>query len=224
MYLAFGLIPVGLGLASRILMPGEEEGKILTILAAAYLTPALTAVFVVSLVSIIVSTCTSAVLSPATILAHNLMGKLRPFRGRGLFTDRLAVALIALTSVIVAYSGRTILELLELSLSSVLVGLFVPLVAGLFLGARSERAALWAMAAGITVWLARELMQAVILPVPETTAVANYADYIRSEYGPADVGTLAGGLLYLFALLPSAVSGTLVSALGFMLGRRVRSA
>ncbi len=217
-YLSFGLIPVGLGLASRVLMPGEEEGKILAILAAEYLTPALTAIFVVSLVSIIVSTCTSAVLSPATILAHNLLAKTRPFRGRELFTDRLSVLLVALASVVVAFSGRTILELLELSLSSVLVALFIPLVAGLFLRARSERAALFAMAAGIVVWLARELMQGVMLPMPETHQAATYAAYVRAEYNPAEVGALASGLLYVFALLPSAVSGTLASALGFGLG------
>lgn len=218
LYLLFGLIPVSLGLASRITLPGQDEGQILAVLAAEYLTTPLTLVFVVSLVSIIVSTCTSAVLSPAAILSHNLLERTAALSRRRLFTDRLAVVLVALASLAVAFSGRTILELLELSLSSVLVALFIPLVAGLYLGARKERAALTAMAAGILVWLARELMEGLILPMPEGYGAAAYADYIAAAYGPAKVGALASRPLYLFALLPSAVSGTVASALGFALG------
>lgn len=223
-YVLFGLIPVGLGLASRITLPGEDEGQILAVLAAEYLSPSLTVVFVVSLVSIIVSTCTSAVLSPAAILAHNLLERVSALRGRQLFADRAAVLLVTAASVAVAFSGQTILELLELSLSSVLVGLFVPLVAGLYLGARSERAALFAMAAGIVVWLLRELMQGLILPMPEGHAASTYAGYIAAEYSPADVGALTSRVLYVFALLPSAVSGTAASAVGFLVGASGRRA
>lgn len=217
-YLLFGLIPVSLGLASRITLPGQDEGQIMAILAAEYLTTPLTVVFVVSLVSIIVSTCTSAVLSPAAILSHNLLERAAPLRRRQLFSDRLAVVLVTLASLAVAFSGRTILELLELSLSSVLVALFVPLVAGLYLGARSERAALFAMVAGIIVWLARELMEGLLLPMPEAHGAMTYAGFVAAEYGPAEIGGLPSAALQVFALLPSSVSGTLASALGFVLG------
>lgn len=217
-YLLFGLIPVALGLASRITLPGEDEGQILAVLAAEYLTTPLTVIFVVSLVSIIVSTCTSAVLSPAAILAQNVLRRAPALRDPGLFTDRLAVTVVTAASAAVAFSGRTILELLELSLSSVLVALFVPLVGGLYLGARSQRAALWAMVAGIVVWLTRELMEGLLLPMPETHEAATYAGYIGAEYGSARIGGFASAALYVFALLPSAVSGTLASTLGFLLG------
>lgn len=189
-YIAFGLIPVGLGLASRILLPGDGGGEILTVLASQYLRPGLTVVFVVSLISIIVSTATSAVLSPATILGHNLLGKLAPFRARQLFVDRLAVVLITVASLIVAFSGRTILELLELSLSIALVSLFVPLVAGLYTRSRSELAAVLAMICGTIVWSARELV------------------------GEVEVG----GALFAFAMLPSAISGTTASLIGYIAG------
>ncbi len=118
----------------------------------------------------------------------------------------------------VAFSGRTILELLELSLSRVLVGLFVPLVASLYLGSPNQRAALLAMAAGILVWLARELLEGVILPMPETYQAATYAGCIGAAYGARQISGPASGALYVFALLPSAVSGTLASGPGFALG------
>ncbi len=220
-YIAFGLIPVGLGLASRILLPGDDAGDVLGILASQYLRPALTVVLVVSLISIIVSTATSAVLSPATILGHNLLGRLRPFQRRQLFVDRLSVALITLASVATAFSGRTILELLELSLSIGLVSLFVPLVAGLYGKPRGELAALLAMCAGTAVWLARELMEGLVLAQPGTgpTAALSYPEYVATALPPEGVGAVVAGLVYGFALLPSAVSGTLASVAGYVIGR-----
>ncbi len=222
-YIAFGLIPVGLGLASRILLPGDETGDVLGILASQYLRPALTIVFVVSLISIIVSTATSAVLSPATILGHNLLGRLRPFRRRQLFVDRLSVVLITLASVATAFSGRTILELLELSLSIALVSLFVPLVAGLFGRPSGERAALLAMGFGTLVWLARETMEGLFLAQPEAGphAELSYAEFVTAVLPAEAVGALVAGLAYAFALLPSAVSGTVASVAGYTIGRLV---
>ncbi len=218
LYLSFGLIPVSLGLASRILLPAEGVGDVLTVLAGQYLRPVLTVVFVVSLISIIVSTATSAVLSPATILGHNLLGRLAPFRERQLFVDRLSVLLITLASIATAFSGRTILELLEISLSIALVSLFVPLVAGLYGQRHGERAALLAMSLGTIVWLARELMEGVFLTQPALGMAAelSYPEYVASALSGA--GGLATDLVHGFAVLPSAISGTAASLLGYLAG------
>jgi len=215
-YLAFGLIPVGLGLASRILLPGEDGGEILAVLASQYLAPQLTVVFVVSLVSIIVSTATSALLSPATILGHNLLARLAAFRERGLLADRLSVLFITLASLATAYSGKTILELLELSLSIGLVALFVPLVFGLYGRPRGELSALLAMALGAGVWAAREAME--FIGVAPTDAVSGGSVTLAERIVAGQVNGLFGWLVYLFALLPSAISGTALSLAGYWLG------
>jgi Na+/proline symporter len=219
-YIAFGLIPVSLGLASRILLPGEGGGEILGILWSQYLRPVMTVVFLVSLISIIISTATSAVLSPATILGHNLLGRLKPFRARQLFVDRLAVMLVTLASVVTAFSGRTILELLELSLSVALVSLFVPLVVGLFGKPRGETAAILAMVLGTVVWLARELMEGVLLTQPDSGPAAgiSYWEHVAALYPAERVGGVTSSLIYGFALLPSAVSGTAASVIGYVAG------
>jgi len=219
-YIGFGLVPVSLGLASRILLPGEGGGEILGILASQYLRPAMTVVFLVSLISIIVSTATSAVLSPATILGHNLLGRLKPFRARQLFVDRLAVMLVTLASVVTAFSGRTILELLELSLSIALVSLFVPLVVGLYGKPRGETAAILAMVLGTIVWLARELMEGVLLAQPDSGLAAgvSYPEYVAGLYPAEHVGSVASPLIFGFALLPSAVSGIVASVIGYVAG------
>lgn len=180
----------------------------------------MTVVFLVSLISIIVSTATSAVLSPATILGHNLLGRLKPFRARQLFVDRLAVMLVTLASVVTAFSGRTILELLELSLSIALVSLFVPLVVGLHGRPRGELAAILAMVLGTVVWLARELMEGALLAQPESSLAAGvgYPEYVAGLYPVARVGAPVSSLIYGFALLPSAVSGTAASVIGYVTG------
>lgn len=227
LYVAFGLLPVGLGLASKLLVPESNGADILGILAQEYLTPTLTVVFVVALVSIIVSTCTSAVLSPAAVLGHNLLSRLPGLKDRGLLVDRSSVLIVTLCSVAVAYSDNTIIELLELSLSIVLVSLFVPLVMGLY-GSRkrrSERAALLAMIFGCAVWLPREGLEGFYLPLPDVFAEQGmtYADYIRTVYPAEHVGILASEFMYCFALIPSAVSGTAASFVGYFLGGRLRN-
>lgn len=220
-YIGFGLLPVGLGLASRLLIPDGGSGDVLSVLAGQYVSPLLTTVFAVSLVSVIVSTCTSAVLAPASILGHNLLARLSPFRGRALFTDRLAVLLITGAGIATAFSGGTILDLLELSLSVGLAGLFVPMVGGLIDGDRTERAAMLAMAFGIAVWFVRETMEWVFLPLPEAAAEQGlaYADYVRTVFSPAQSGGAASRGVWLFALIPSAFSGTAASCLGYVVGR-----
>ena len=49
-------------------------------LANTYLSPTMLVVFVLAVVSMIVSTATSAVLAPATILGHNLLARIPFFR------------------------------------------------------------------------------------------------------------------------------------------------
>lgn len=221
-YILFGLLPVGMGLASRILVPDDPEGKTLGVLAREFLTPLTASIFIVALVSVIVSTATSAVLAPACILAHNLIGRLVRYR-RGaaiadwsrtnLLIDRLSVLAVTAGGVAAAFSDKSILDLLEMSLSIVVVTLFVPLVAGLFGKVRSERAALWAMAAGLVVWLGRELLEGIFLPLSPAAAQSGmlYADFVRNQSSPA---------LYVFALFPSAISGTAASALAYWLAGR----
>ncbi len=210
-YLLFGLIPVGMGLASILLVPDAKSTGILAILAHEFLSPMLTAVFVISLVSIIVSTATSAVLAPATILGHNLMGRLSFFRSRKLQTDRLAVFLTVTGGVIMAFSGEKIMGLLEISLSIVLVGLFVPLVMGIYGKPQGQLSGMLAILFGGGVWLVRELLEGLILPISETASAneISYPDFIHSEHG---------WLLYLFVLFPSAITGTLASCVGYYVG------
>ncbi|MCA9206470.1 MAG: hypothetical protein KDA59_25630, partial [Planctomycetales bacterium] len=187
---------------------------ILGTLAHEFLSPMLKAVFVVSLISIIVSTATSAVLSPATVLAHNLFGRFTSFGRRPLLMERTAVLLVVIGSVVMAYTGETILGLLETSVATVLVGLFVPLVVGIYGRRHRERAALLAMLLGIGVWAGRELLEAILLPPAEDVAAADYPALVAATIRPRWLATVG----YYFALLPSSLSGLIASIAGYAIG------
>ncbi|GIX04400.1 MAG: sodium:solute symporter [Planctomycetaceae bacterium] len=182
LYLTFGLIPVSMGLASRITDPQEIEGGILPWLAAKYLNKYLAVVFVISFTSIVVSTATSAVLAPATLLGHNLLGRLTLFQSRGLLRERLCVVLISLGGLMLAYSGRSIIGLLDITLSLHLVALFIPMAAALYGRPRTAYAAIIPMTVGAGLYFVRMLVELFVsLYVEHRGLELSWSDYLQQQ-------------------------------------------
>lgn len=150
-YLTFGAVPVLLGLAAYVLDPGGDTA-IVASLAGAFLSPAMAAVFCLALVSAVLSTVESAILSPATVIAQNLLRHVLPGTDL-LWLTRLGVAAVAAVSVAVALAGESAYSILEAAYEIGLVGLFVPLALGLARQPRSERPALAVMGFGFISWL-----------------------------------------------------------------------
>jgi solute:Na+ symporter, SSS family len=153
LYLIFGMIPVTLGLASLVTHPDHSIDPI-GFLAGEYLSTGMLVVFVVAVVSMVVSTATSAVLAPATILGHNLFSRLPVFRGMPLFRDRLCVVLVSLGGIALAMWGKSLMELLDVALSIQLVALFVPVLMGIYGRPRGALPAVLSMVLGFGAWLA----------------------------------------------------------------------
>ncbi len=152
LYLAFGMLPVTLGLASLVTHPNGSLDPV-GFLAGEYLSTGMLVVFVIAVMSMVVSTATSAVLAPATILGHNLLARLPGFAGPGLLRDRLCVVLVSLGGITLAMWGKSLMELLDVALSIQLVALFVPVVAGIYGRPRGEAPAVLSMLLGFTAWL-----------------------------------------------------------------------
>jgi Na+/proline symporter len=152
-YLVFGCIPILLGLASHLLVPGGMERSVLPALARIFFTPAALVVFTVALTSAVLSTIDSAILSPASVLAQNVFGRGGGRRTSLLALNRLSVVLVTAASVIVAFLGDSAYGLLEDAYELPLVSLFVPLSMGLFAKARGELPAILSMSVGVTLWL-----------------------------------------------------------------------
>lgn len=150
-YIVFGLVPVMTGLAAEVLAIESGDSATLPLLAATLMSPTLGIVFVLALVSAVMSTIDSAILAPSSILSNNLLTKLWP-RQSALRLSRLATLGIALVSVVVAYAGQDAYDLLETAYAIGMVGLFAPLAIGLHSTRGGEGAALAAMVVGTGVW------------------------------------------------------------------------
>ncbi|MFN0195204.1 MAG: sodium:solute symporter family protein [Planctomycetaceae bacterium] len=217
-YLIFGLIPVTLGLISNITHPHDIEGKILPVMAGTFLSPAMAVIFVVSFVSIVVSTATSAVLAPATILGHNLLGRVKFFQGHHLLLDRVCVLLISLGGLFMAFSGESIMGLLDVSLSIALAALFIPLAMGIYGKPRGEMSGVLSMVLGFIFWITRYAVEKMIYSLPEGSEL-DYHDYLASLCPVETAGAFLHQCVLWYGVIPADLQGMFASLLGYFLGQ-----
>lgn len=149
-YLVLGVLPVGLGLAARLLAP-DGGGEILTVLGRILFSPPAALALLLVVVSALLSTADSALLSAGSVLGQNLLRHAFPGANR-LRLSRLAVLVVGAGSLFLAYGGLSAYALLEDAYELTLVGLFIPLTLGLYSKRGGPAAALGAIAAGAGLW------------------------------------------------------------------------
>ncbi|HAH44060.1 MAG TPA: hypothetical protein DCM07_04255 [Planctomycetaceae bacterium] len=147
--------------------------------------------------AIVVSTCTSAMLSPAALLSHNLLNRIAWFHERNLLTNRLSLGFVAITSLPLALMTEEILELLESALAVGLVALLVPFVAGVFLRPRGELPGLLSIGCGSLFWMGQQIA----------------VSLLSSETVPT------GTLKTILTTVPPELTGLLASIAGYLIGQ-----
>jgi SSS family transporter len=159
-YIVFGMFPVLLGLVAAAKYKDQIQESVLPYLANAFLHPVMAVIFVVVIMSAVLATITSAILSPAAVLAQNLLLKIPAVKQRvnGLTVNRWCVVFIAAASLAMAYSGQGAFALLENAYSITMVSLIVPLTMGLYTRPRNEMPAIASIAVGMGVWVPQYLM------------------------------------------------------------------
>ncbi len=150
LYLGLGAIPVLLGLATRLLLPGSES-EMLAALGRILFSPLAALGLILLVVSALLSTVDSALISAASVLAQNLLRHPLPRVGL-LRLSRISVVIVGAASLFYAFRGFSAYSLLEDAYELTLVGLFVPLTAGLFSERGGRVAALTAMGGGAVLW------------------------------------------------------------------------
>lgn len=151
-YIVFGSISILLGISARSLLP-EVGHSVVPHLAKHLLSPGLTILLVVAIISIIMSTMDSAMLATASILAHNLFKrKCTEDKISIIKACRIGIVFVALCSLLLAFFGRSAYALLEQSYAITLAGLFAPFAIALYSKKGHEIAAIISMVVGTTVW------------------------------------------------------------------------
>ena len=159
MYLSIAFLPLMICYCGRMLYPELAQGDTQMMIPAMVLQHSglgMQILFFGALLSAILSTCSGAMLAPATVMGENLI--------RPLFKDltdmqllrimRLSVVGVALVTGCMALMRNNIYELVGESSALSLVSLFTPLMAGLYWKKASARGAILSMIAGMAVWLA----------------------------------------------------------------------
>ncbi len=161
-YLAMGLMPILAGLSAGLLLDEVPEVGVLTIISNQLLSPTFHILFLLAIVSAVLSTMVSAIMAPASVLAHNLLEPI-VLRGaansqRELQLQRVSVMLITAASVALALSGQRAFELVEGAYAMSLVGMFVPFVVGIYIPSVPKLAAIASMLVGTGCWLVHVIM------------------------------------------------------------------
>lgn len=158
MYLSVAMLPLIIGYCGRMLYPELLENgdaqMMIPHLVLQHSGLGLQVLFFGALLSAILSTCSGAMLAPATVIGENLVKPLFTYvtDAQLLRIMRLSVVGVAIVTGGMALSRENIYELVGESSAFSLVSLFVPLIAGLYWKRSSAIGAIAAMVAGISVW------------------------------------------------------------------------
>jgi SSS family transporter len=165
-YLIVGVAPALLGLAAKVLLPDGIEHSVLPALAKKVLSPGMTVVFTLALVSAVLSTLDSAILSAASVAANNVLRPIMPERFSTLKMVQWCCVGVAGISTLFALFGESAFELLAGSYALNLAGPFVPLVLGMFWRRGDERAAMASFVLGYGITALEMIVPELDPPVP----------------------------------------------------------
>lgn len=177
MYLSVAMLPLLIAYCGRMLYPEllETGDAQMTIprLVLQHTGPGMQILFFGALLSAILSTCSGAMLAPATVIGENLVKPLfsHVTDAQLLRIMRYSVVGVAIVTGGMALSRDNIYELVGESSAFSLVSLFTPLLAGLYWKRSSAYGAIASMVAGIVVWCMAMWWTGIVEPAPEGAAL-----------------------------------------------------
>jgi SSS family solute:Na+ symporter len=151
-------IPLIIGLAAAELHPElMDVGKgqnLIPAMVSEFASVPIQVLFYGALISALLSTCSGAILAPATIIGENLLKPYLPNLKdkKLLFWTRMSVVFVAAISCLFAFNDIDIVGLTVASLSLILVCIFAPFTFGLFWKRASNFGAWMAIIVGGLTW------------------------------------------------------------------------
>ena len=199
LYIAVGIIPVGLGLVGARLVPGlEDPEQILPRMALEHFPLWFYAIFAGALISAILSTVDSALLAAASLVSHNLIVPLQPDmpdRAKLRFA-RAGVIVFGLLSWVLAVRAEGVYTLIETAAAFASAGVLVCGSFGLFTRLGGAKSATAALVVGTLVWSIGEWAELTTTPYLASLASAALAYLAVAAFEPGvhragDRGTVA---------------------------------
>lgn len=165
LYLTLAMLPLFISLCVRHLYPEQANGAsqlVLPNMVLLHMAMPVQILFFGSLLSAIMSTTSSAILAPASILSENFVKPLARHRiadHRLLWITRLGVIVFSALATVMAMLRSNIYELVGESSILSLVSLFAPLTFGLYWKRASSGGALLSMVLGMLTWIIFEFYE-----------------------------------------------------------------
>ncbi len=164
LYILFAAVPMFLVASALIIMPEQtaellkdDPQKILPTLVMERMPFFMQVLFFGALLSAIKSTASATLLAPSVTFTENIWRQFVPRASdrQELFTMRATVLVFSacVLTYAIAMEGTSIYELVSGAYQVPLVGAFIPLVFGLYWKRASTQGAIFAIVAGIGVWL-----------------------------------------------------------------------
>ncbi|MCA9716695.1 MAG: hypothetical protein KC468_18630 [Myxococcales bacterium] len=169
LYALLGSVAVLIGLSSPLVLGDGVTSSILAHVAQRLLSPGPLVLFMLTVLSLVLSTLDSALLAPATVLAQNLLRPLLGARASVLTLTRLSVLGFGVASAALALAGERAFTLLS---SSYALGVapFLLLSFAMWRAPRREASGLALLLLGLTTWLIEQLV-GWPGPIPSTVVV-----------------------------------------------------
>ena len=178
LYIAIGIIPVGLGLVGARLLPGlEDPEQVLPRLALEHFPLWFYAIFAGALISAILSTVDSALLAAASLVSHNLIVPLYPGMPDyvKLRYARGGVIVFGIASYVLAIHADGVYALIETAAAFASAGVLVAGTFGLFTRIGGSASAIAALVTGTLVWCVGEWGELIEAPYLASLAGAALA-------------------------------------------------
>ena len=155
-YLVLGLIPVMVGLAGAVILPGlEHPEQILPLLAQRFLPGVLYIIVAGALISAILSTVDTTLLVCSSLVSHNIIVAARPTMSERakIRVARTGVATFGVLAYVIALYADGVYALVEEASSFGSAGIFVVVTLGLFTRWGGALAATASLLAGVGTWI-----------------------------------------------------------------------
>ena len=155
-YLLLGLIPVSIGLAGAVLIPGlEDPEQILPMLGQQFLPGFLYIIVAGALISAILSTVDTTLLVCSSLVSHNIIVAARPDLSERtkVRVARTGVATFGIIAYVIALYADGVYSLVEEASSFGSAGIFTVVTLGLFTRLGGAIAATVSLLAGVGTWI-----------------------------------------------------------------------